>query len=65
MSQWGEIEDINLVRDKETQKSQGTYCMIHWNPSFYCLLLVLKCFDVFDLLKGLRSLNMKINEAQY
>jgi len=23
MSQWGEVEDINLVRDKETNKSRG------------------------------------------
>jgi RNA-binding motif X-linked protein 2 len=23
MSQWGEIEDINLIRDKETNKSMG------------------------------------------
>jgi RNA-binding motif X-linked protein 2 len=25
MSQWGEIEDINLVREKGTNKSQGSF----------------------------------------
>lgn len=28
MSQWGEIEDINLVREKSTNKSMGTYFII-------------------------------------
>lgn len=26
MSQWGEIEDINLIREKSTNKSMGSFC---------------------------------------
>merc|ERR1711991_1255286 len=39
MSQWGEIEDINLVRDKITGKNKG-YCFIKYYNQKSCILAV-------------------------
>ena len=39
MSQWGEIEDINLVRDKITGKNKG-YCFIKYYNQKCCILAV-------------------------
>ena len=39
MSQYGEIEDIHLVRNEETGKSRG-YCFIKYDDSRSCILAV-------------------------
>jgi len=40
MSQWGEVEDINLVRaDKDTGKSRG-FCFLKYEDSRSCVLAV-------------------------
>lgn len=39
MSQWGEIEDINLVRDKATNKSKG-FAFIKYEDHRSCILAV-------------------------
>jgi RNA-binding motif protein, X-linked 2 len=39
MSQWGEIEDINLVREEDTGKSRG-FCFLKYEDSRSCVLAV-------------------------
>jgi RNA-binding motif X-linked protein 2 len=39
MSQWGEIEDINLVREEDTGKSKG-FCFLKYEDSRSCVLAV-------------------------
>lgn len=39
MSQWGEIEDIHLVRDDDTGKSKG-FCFIKYEDARSCVLAV-------------------------
>jgi RNA-binding motif X-linked protein 2 len=39
MSQWGEIEDINLIREKDTGKSQG-FCFIKYEDQRSTILAV-------------------------
>ena len=39
MSQWGEIDDVNLVREKETGKSQG-FCFIKYEDQRSTILAV-------------------------
>lgn len=39
MSQWGEIEDINLVREEETGKSKG-FCFLKYEDFRSCILAV-------------------------
>ena len=50
MSQWGEIEDVNLVRDKETGKSMG-FCFIKFEDQRSTILAV----DNFNGVKLLGS----------
>jgi RNA-binding motif X-linked protein 2 len=39
MSQWGEVNDVNLVRDKETGKSQG-FCFLKYEDQRSTILAV-------------------------
>jgi RNA-binding motif protein, X-linked 2 len=42
MSQWGEVEDINLVRDKDTNKSKG-FCFLKYEDQRSTILAVDNC----------------------
>jgi RNA-binding motif X-linked protein 2 len=52
MSQWGEIEDLNLVRDKETGKSMG-FCFVKYEDQRSTILAV-------DNFNGIKLLGMTL-----
>jgi len=60
MSQWGEVEDINLVRDKETNKSRG-FAFIKYEDQRSTILAV----DNFNGIKLLGRLVGSLEDTGY